>query len=94
MKKSERKVTKKIIRKAAKAVSSLPASLQSATYVKLYEAMEELYFQGAYKLASGIGNAVLKNTGTNSVSQPTGQLSDEEIRCVRKMINELNPNDL
>lgn len=88
MKKNGRKATKKIIRKAANAVSSLPASPQTGTYVKLYEAMEELYFQGAYKLASGIGNAVLENTGTNGISKTSGQLSDEEIRCVRKVIKE------
>lgn len=64
MKKNGRKATKKIIRKAAKAVSSLPASPQATTYVKLYSAMEELYFQGAYGLASDVAVAVIKNFGT------------------------------
>ena len=60
MKKNGRKATKKIIRKAANAVSSLPASPQATTYVKLYSAMEELYFQGSYGLASDVAIAVIK----------------------------------
>lgn len=62
-KKDAMRMSKVLIRKAEKAIQNLPVTPQVHTYVKMYQVLEELHFQGEYKLASEICNVLLKNLG-------------------------------
>lgn len=61
MNRYSKEYAEKQIQAAATLLSNRPMTLEAFTYAKLYEAMEELHFQGAYDLATDIAIAVIKN---------------------------------
>lgn len=61
MKKNIKKVSKKKIQKVERVFRNLLAEPQVHTYMMIYQALEELYFQEQYKLVIQICEVILKN---------------------------------
>lgn len=59
-KKKLRKKSRKKIREIGKLFRNLPAISESATYMKLYQVLQELHFLEDYKLANLICDALRK----------------------------------
>lgn len=55
-----KKVAKKNIRKVEKAIQNLPATPNNITYIRLYQSLQELYFQEEYRLVIDICSALMK----------------------------------
>lgn len=58
--KAIKRAAEKKIRKAEKVIRTLPVSPQVFTYVKLYQVMQELHFQGNYKWVLRLCDIVLE----------------------------------
>lgn len=56
---TQKKVSKKKIRKVEKKIQNLPATPQTFLYMGLYRLLTELHYQGDYILVSQICDAVL-----------------------------------
>lgn len=64
MKKNIKKISKKKIQKVERVFRNLLAEPQVHTYMMIYQALEELYFQGKYNLVVQICNVLLETDET------------------------------
>lgn len=61
MSKYSKEYTEKKIKAAAEVLSNRSITLDAYAYIKTYEVLESLYFQGDYDLAVDIADAVIRN---------------------------------
>ena len=54
-----KKISRKRIREVQKMIQELPTTPKIFTYVRIYQSLQELHFQGKYELANSICDALL-----------------------------------
>lgn len=54
-----KKESKKKIGEVQNIIQELPITPKTLTYVKIYQSLQELYFQGEYELADRLSDALL-----------------------------------